>query len=58
MSLPSSNAHATMRRRQWTGEEEFLIIASDGLWDGLTFDQAVHLVRDTRLARLNSYPPF
>eukprot|EP00939_MAST-03C_sp_MAST-3C-sp1_P000207 g207.t1 len=30
----------------WTGHEKFLIVASDGLWDGLSFAQAVHLVFD------------
>jgi protein phosphatase 1L len=45
----SSVSHA--RQWRWCGHEEFLIVASDGLWDGLSFERASHLVLDALAGR-------
>lgn len=40
-------AQPEVAQHQLTAEDEFAVVASDGLWDKLTNEEAVGLVHDT-----------
>ena len=44
---PALTAQPEVRWHQLTSEDEFVVLASDGLWDKLSNQEAVGLVYDT-----------
>ena len=44
---PALTAQPEVTHRQLTAEDEFVVLASDGLWDKLSNEEAVGLVYDT-----------
>ena len=44
---PAVTAQPEVSQHQLTAEDEFVVVASDGLWDKLSNEEAVRLVHDT-----------
>ncbi len=44
---PALTAQPEVAQHQLTAEDEFVVMASDGLWDKLSNEEAVGLVHDT-----------